>query len=168
MKDSPEVSRPPSVHGRLWPVSLAIVSTLVVIYPVAFNQPDSFPFSTYPMFAKPRGNPELIKLVAITTSGEHVSVPPDLLGTREVLQAKAQLNQIAQKGPKARTRYCNAVAKSVASQVELGWQELQLQRLRFDPIDYFENGRQPLQREILTTCRVQPNVEPGHTIEGDD
>lgn len=145
---------------RTWAVAVAVFFTGLVFYPVAFAAKDSFPLSTYPMFAKPRGNPELVNLVALTHSGERVSVAPRFLGTSEVMQAKAELTRVARTNAKARKRYCENVAVRVGQVPELGWRELQLQRLRFDPIDYFQNGRKPLSTELLTTCSIKVNPTP--------
>ncbi len=143
-----------SVRERLWPIAVAIGFTALVFFPIVLNRKDSFPLSTYPMFAVPRGNPELVKLVAVTSTGERVSVPPHLLGTNEVLQAKVQLNQAAQKGAKARRRYCETVAARVSRDSSLKWQELELSRSRFEPIGYFENGKKPLTVDVLARCKV--------------
>lgn len=144
---------------------LALASTLLVVLPIALGRKDSFPLSTYPMFAVSRGNPELIKLVAITEGGEQVAVPPALLGTKEVLQAKAELKRIAHRGAKTRRRYCAEVAQRVAGEPELKWRELQLQRARFNPIAYFENGHKPMAIEHLATCPVPSHESATPKVE---
>lgn len=148
---------------------MAVLFTALVCYPVAFAAKDSFPLSTYPMFAKPRGNPELVNLVALTTSGEKVSVGPRFLGTSEVMQAKAELNRVARTNAKARKRFCESVAARVSQEPRLEWRELQLQRLRFDPINYFENGSKPLSTELLTSCPIRMTSGPSsHSTEGEE
>ena len=154
---------------KQWPLIVGGAFVLATLSPLALNQPDSFPLSTYPMFAKPRGNPELVKLVAVTSTGEQISVPPHLLGTNEVLQAKSQLNQIAHKGNKAKRRYCEGVAARVRQEPNLHWQELQLQRAHFNPIEYFENAGKPLDLEVLTSCVIRPLAPPSNAdVSADD
>jgi hypothetical protein len=162
VSESNHAQRTPPTCARLWPVAMALGFTLLVLSPILLDRNDSFPLSTYPMFAKPRGTPVLVKLIAVTKTGEHVAVPPHMLGTNEVLQAKAQLDQFARKGSKARKRYCQDVAARVSRQPDLAWQELQLQRARFDPIQYFENGGKPLNLDVLTRCAIKSaNLDDG-------
>jgi hypothetical protein len=131
-----------------------------VFAPTALGRPDSFPLSTYPMFAKHRGQPEIVKFVAVTDRGE-VAVPPDVLGTGEVLQAKALLGQVARKSAKQRLAFCKQTANRAApTPLAANWQELRLLQVRYDPIGYFEGGGAPLSERELTRCRVSPKSPP--------
>ncbi len=115
---------------------------------------DSFPLSTYPMFAAHRGQPILHKLVGIDPRGERRSVPPRLLGTSEVLQAKALIDAAA-RNKRKRMRLCKSVAERAARDSEYSdVTELQLLRLRYDPIEYFVQGPEPIERRVLARCNV--------------
>ncbi len=141
-------------------VGVASLFTLAVFAPIALGLPDSFPLSTYPMFAKPRGQPQMVKLVAVT-HGAPVVVEPNLLGTSEVLQAKVLLQQVADKPAAQRRRFCALTAERVALLPEAAtWQELRLIRVQFDPIEYFYNGARPVSEKVLTRCDVPGALPP--------
>lgn len=141
---------------------------LAVFLPLVLGRPDSFPLSTYPMFAQHRGQPEMVKLVAITAEGP-VSVRPGLLGTGEVLQAKVLLDQVARKGREARNRFCTSTAARLADLPEtLSWQELQLVRAKFDPIQYFHNDGQPISAKRLARCAMRPPPSNDAPVDADN
>lgn len=143
-------------RARGW--AFAVCGVTAVVFPTCTALPDSFPLSTYPMFARPRGQPEIVQLIAVTRAGERLSVPPALLGTSEVLQAKVLLEKTARGGKKRRLRLCREVAARAAKDGEASdWVRLELVRARFDPITYFTQARRAISRKRLAHCDVQPS-----------
>lgn len=141
-------------------VLLACGFTFAVFVPTLFGLPDSFPLSTYPMFAKHRGQPTMVKLLATTANGS-VPVPPELLGTGEVLQAKVLLERIAAKPAAKRRQFCEQTAQRLAERREAStWQRLELVRVKYDPIEYFYNDARPLSRKVVAQCSVHAQVAP--------
>jgi hypothetical protein len=81
---------------------------------------DSFPLSTYPMFAVRR--PSTLTLdyaVGVTERGERRPIAPALVGTGEVLQAGAIINDAVNAGPKALAPLCVRIASAVARDRDL-------------------------------------------------
>jgi len=72
-------------------VSFALVA--LTLAPLARRpDDDGFPLSTYPMFATRRSTTvTLTYAFATTRTGERRAIPPSLVGSREVLQARAIL-----------------------------------------------------------------------------
>lgn len=139
---------------------LASLFTFGVFAPISLGLPDSFPLSTYPMFAKPRGRPQMVKLVAVTDE-ESIVVEPHHLGTNEVLQAKVLLQQVADKPAAQRRKFCARTAQRISHLTETAsWQELRLIRVQFDPIDYFYNGARPVSEKVLTHCPIRRESSP--------
>jgi hypothetical protein len=132
-----------------------LLVTIALLWP-AFGplSRDSFPLSTYPMFAAHRGQPALNKLVGVDASGAERAIPPRLLGSSEVLQAKALIDAAARNKQK-RARLCEAVAERVLHDSNFdAVSELLLLRLRYDPVAYFERGPTPVERRVLGRCQV--------------
>lgn len=140
-------------------IGVATLFTAAVFAPTVLGTPDSFPLSTYPMFAKHRGQPEMVKLVAVTDDGNR-PVRPGLLGTMEVLQAKALLEQVATKSAAQRRRFCTQTAEQLAPLPETAsWHELNLVRVKYDPIGYFY-GEPPVSEKVLTHCLLRGETAP--------
>lgn len=101
--------------------ALAVCLGLVgaTAYPVLLApDQDSFPLSTYPMFARPRKTAQTIDYaVGEAATGERRTLRPRHLGSGEVLQALAVLNGAR----KARTlpALCTTIAARVAADAEL-------------------------------------------------
>ena len=80
------------------------------------NRGDSFPLSTYPMFASRRPVVTTLDFAyGVTAAGERRTLSPRMLGTREVLQAAAILDRAVDGGPKALVPLCEAIAMRVAA-----------------------------------------------------
>jgi hypothetical protein len=82
---------------------------------------DSFPLSTYPMFAVRR--PTTLTLdyaVGLTERGDRRPIAPALVGTGEVLQAGAIINDAVNAGPKALAPLCEQVAAAIARDRDQG------------------------------------------------
>lgn len=134
---------------------------LAVLSPIWSGAADSFPLSTYPMFARPRGQPTLYTLVGLSSQGGERRVPPELLGSTEVLQAKVLIQRSVAQGEDAMSQLCRATAARVAEAPELAdLQALAIVARRYDPVDYFVKGPVPLEQQTLLLCGV-----PGRTSE---
>lgn len=128
---------------------------LAVLSPIWSGAPDSFPLSTYPMFARPRGQPTLHTLVGLTADGRERRLPPEIVGSKEVLQAKVLIQRSVAEGPSAMAQLCETTAARVAESAEFrDLRALAIVARRYDPVDYFVKGPSPLEQETLSHCDV--------------
>jgi hypothetical protein len=116
---------------------------------------DSYPFSSYPMFAKPRGKPLLYTAEGLTSDHSIAALPPRLVANGEVMQALQTLRRAADGGSQSLRRLCQRIATRVAEAPEYAAvRQVQIVRERFDPIAYFEVGPTPEERKVLRHCKV--------------
>lgn len=82
---------------------LGLVAAGALVSPVLSREPhDGFPLSTYPMFSEPRERElKLAHAVAVLDGGERKPLPPRLLGTEEVLQARSIVRRSVEAGEAA-------------------------------------------------------------------
>lgn len=117
---------------------------------------DSFPFSTYPMFAERRERPTLFFAEGVTAERKTVPLPPELVANGPVMQALGTLSRAAAQGPDATKQLCERIATKVAATSSMSAvRRVQLVSARFDPIRYFEVGPEPEARQVLQRCRVR-------------
>lgn len=117
---------------------------------------DGFPFSTYPMFAQRRDRPRLHVAEGVTDQRQTIPLPPELVANGPVMQALGTLQRAAARGSVALKPLCQRIASNVAASPKFAnVRRVQLVAARFDPIRYFEVGRQPEEREVLQRCRVR-------------
>jgi hypothetical protein len=148
----------PSPRQRLKNWALPLLATGLVLAP-AFGplSNDSFPLSTYPMFAATRGRPRMGQILGVDAQGTTHRLSPELLGSSEVLQAKALVERAINGGAKQRDAFCAAVAARVRKQGNpLTLKRLDLAKVRFDPIEYFTVGPTPIERDVVASCSVGP------------
>jgi hypothetical protein len=137
---------------------LGIAVTLATLAPSLRSAPfadDSYPFSTYPMFAR-----TMKKRVIVFAEGTGTPSPkrlgPELVANDEPMQAQRTLSNAAKAGKPALRVLCARIAERVASSAEhkeIG--RVRIVRALFDPLRYFEVGAEPEQREVLSQCRVR-------------
>jgi hypothetical protein len=116
---------------------------------------DSYPLSTYPMFSQRRGQPIIERMQVLQRERSPTPVPPRLIANSETLQAAVTIRRAVSEGKRAMRILCREVAKRVAGEAELSqavW--IEIRRDRYDPIGYFELGRQALESKRLYRCRV--------------
>jgi hypothetical protein len=147
---------------RLFAYVLGFGVPLAVLSPLFSGAADSFPLSTYPMFARARGQPTLYTVVARTASGREDRLPPALLGTEEVLQAKVLIQRSVESGPEALAQLCQDTALRVALAPEfVEARSVAIVARQYDPIDYFVKGPAPLAEQRIFECMLPGRTAPG-------
>lgn len=129
----------------------------LVISPALRDPPvDSFPLSDYPMFSHGRPSPEMTLTHAhgVSEDGERQPLSPIVSsGNREVLQSMMTIsNEVhgGRAGP-----FCLEIAERVAASSDLEHVvSVELITSTFDAVKYFEEGPEPLHRELHHRCRV--------------
>jgi hypothetical protein len=150
-------------------LSLGLGATLAVLSPLLAMDGDSFPISSYPMFARPRGQPTLFAAIARAADGSERRLPPSAIGSSEVLQTKVLIQRSVEQGPEATQALCRSIAERVAASP--GSSELvaiEIVRRRYDPIGYFVSGPKPLEQERLERCSLPSTgraVTPRRDVE---
>jgi hypothetical protein len=128
-------------------------ATAAVLAPLLSPDADSFPLSSYPMFARPRGQPTLYALAARGADGTERRLPPSALGSSEVLQAKVLIQRSVEQGPAAMRALCREVAARVAAD-GADVRSIEIVRRRYDPVAYFVTGPTPIEQARLESCAV--------------
>ncbi len=101
--------------------AFAIVVTIAMIYATLLplvRRPtdDDFPLSTYPMFAFARPTRLTMSYaVGITKDGRRRYLLPVMVGSREVLQARAIIERGVGGGPRERLALCTRIAANIRS-----------------------------------------------------
>ena len=116
---------------------------------------DSYPLSTYPMFAQKRDRPLFYFVEGVDKRRRRTRLPPELVANAEVMQAASRVRRAVNAGPEAMVRFCNEVASRVAaSKEQRRIVELAIVGARYDPIAYFTVGPDPVERTVQHTCKV--------------
>jgi hypothetical protein len=134
--------------GRLgpWLLGAALLGLTLspLLRPASY---DSFPFSSYPMFAHGRKDAltDAHRALAVWPDGARVTLPPRALGTDEVLQADTTLRYAIRRGKKHLDRLCRQIAGRVAADPELaGATHVEIVSERYDAIAYFAGATDPV------------------------
>lgn len=148
-------------RARWFALAVGMSATAAVLSPLGSMAADSFPISSYPMFARPRGQPTLYAVVARANDGGERRLTPSWLGSSEVLQAKVLIQRSVERGPDAMRALCRSVAERIAAAPDAGdLRSVEIVRRRYDPVGYFVSGPQPLEQERLERCPV-PRARKG-------
>lgn len=109
-------NRNPMTATRIWGSVVSVAMLLAVAYPLRRNPVygDSFPLSTYPMFAfkRPGARVAMDYVIAVGPDDARIHVPPELVANHEVMQALMTIRRAVQSG-KAST-LCAEVASRAA------------------------------------------------------
>ena len=139
-------------------VSTAVL--LVVGWPATRDlRADSFPLSTYPMFARPKARvAEVTSALAVAAGGASTPVPPSYIANAETMQAIATLRAAVAAGSDASLALCRAIASRLPG---AGAQELraairvEIVSGRVDTIDYLGGRAMPHSRRLHARCDVK-------------
>lgn len=148
----------------LWAWAVLVGSAALVVSPILSSAPkDSFPLSTYPMFSQGRKDATVTvdHAVAIGDGGAEQPVPPRLVGSDEVLQARATIGRAAKRGPAEAKALCAAIAdRARASGALAGARTIEIRTTKVDAVAWFAavgDGRPPpppLSAKRHASCRV--------------
>jgi hypothetical protein len=134
-------------------MALAVLAPSLAASPFA---DDSYPLSTYPMFARVVEKRVIVFADGVTSDSESRRLGPELVANDEPMQAQRTLRLAATSGRKALRMLCGRIAERVAKRSELA----AVSRVRigqgvFDPIKYFEGNGAPESRQVLIECKVR-------------
>jgi len=140
------------------PAYLFGFGTVLAVAAPAFRNAtaDSYPLSTYPMFARPIGKPLTYFVESVDARRRVQSVNPELVANDEVMQSSKSIRRAFRSGPEALERLCKAVARRAAKQkTRPKLVELRIVEARFDPVGYFLHDAEPEERRVLASCKVK-------------
>ena len=143
------------MNSRVRAYGLTIILVGLVLSPLvgAFAD-DSFPISTYPMFATARSSETNLTHVILTdANGNEWGAEPSAIANDEVLQVQETILQALRDGEAATAALCERVAGRVAGS---GATTVQIVTSTFDAILYYDGDREPTERRVHATCETQP------------
>ena len=133
--------------------------TLATLEPTLRQAPfveDSFPFSTYPMFARALEKRTIVFAEGTRGRQPALRLGPALVANDEPMQAQRTLQRAASGGPTAIRTLCERIAGRVAASEELSAvRRVRIVQGAFTPLRYFEGDGAPEEREVLGECRVR-------------
>jgi hypothetical protein len=142
--------------GYAYGVTAGLV--LLMLAPLFRRPPaDSFPLSTYPMFSWGRHDARTAveRAIGVDSRGERRPIPPRLVGSEEVLQAKATLAQSIRQGARAARALCRGVAARVAEDDRYAdVVKVEIRTDTFDAVAFFDGHETPVDSKLHATCKV--------------
>lgn len=144
-----------SPAARAWAAAVSVVLVVLVLVP-AFVGKDGFPLSNYPMFSQPKGtSARVYHVLGISSRGEHRPLPPEAVGTDEIMQAYQTVKLASRRGPVAAAEFCTRTAEAVRGDEEFADLEaLQVRIDTFDAVAYWGGDRKPRKAVVVATCEV--------------
>jgi hypothetical protein len=139
------------VRTRARAVALGCV-VVVGVVPVALNR-DSFPLSTFPMFASKRTSSETVD-TAVAVADQRVwrLDPQRIGGTDEVIQAAATVSDAIAAGHA--DRLCAEIARRVSTAGPREATAVEVVTEQYDSIGWFAGDRTPLARVVHAHCPI--------------
>ena len=139
--------------GTRWRIGVTVVIVAVVLLPVAISSRyDSFPLSTFPMFAGPRSEVAPVSTVVAVDGDRSERLSSHLIGgTDEPMLAAETVVHAIRDGTV--DELCREVAARAAGSALQGW-TLEVVTEQYDTTRWFEGDRDPVERTVYTTCGV--------------
>lgn len=147
----------PSVVERVWAYLVGFGMLGAVAAP-GFGPPgdDSYPISTYPMFARPKAKTLLSFAEGVDAGGRPIRLPPEFVANDEPMQAAHTVHRAIRGGAERRERLCRRIAERVALDAELAAViSVRLVQGKFDSVGYFLGQSEPEHRAIHRECLVR-------------
>jgi len=148
---------------RAWAYLVSATLVGAVLWPLQKAKPkDDFPLSTYPMFSRKRPSEVSIDHVVAVAGERQEALPPDLVASGEVLQAKATITQKLRRGRRGAEELCRQVAERMAADEDYAWADrIEVRSDRYLVLGYFSGARKPIWSRVHARCR------PGAELEGE-
>ncbi len=133
-------------------VSLTLVGA--VLWPLQQTKPkDDFPLSTYPMFSRKRPTELSIDHVVAVAGTRQQAVPPHLVASGEVLQAKATITQKLRRGRRGAEELCRHVADRLRHEDGWTWADhVEVRSDRYLVLGYFSGAKKPIWSRKHAVC----------------
>lgn len=142
---------------RAWACAFSAALIAAVLWPLFGSaRADSFPFSTYPMFSGHQSSEVTIAhVVAVDAAGSAEALPPEALGTDEVIQAFETVRQAIRQGDASVVALC-ASAADWARDRRKDAVSIAVVTDTYDGIEYFDGASEPTASETHAMCEVSP------------
>lgn len=142
---------------RAWAYAFSLALIAAVLWPLLRTpQADSFPFSTYPMFSgRQSSEVSIAHVVAIDAAGRTEALPPEALGTDEVIQAFETVRQAIRQGDASVAALCADAAYWAHDRRE-DVVSVAIVTDTYDGIEYFDGANEPITSETHAKCAVSP------------
>jgi len=138
---------------RAWAMGVSVAMLSAVAWP-AVRGTDGFPLSNYPMFSQPKDPvARVFHVVGHSQRGDHRPLPPEALGTDEIMQA-FQTVKLAIRSQSA-AELCERVARTIHR--DPAYDDLDRLEVRtdsFDTVAYWFGDRRPRHTEVAAACPV--------------
>ena len=117
---------------------------------------DSFPLSTYPMFATKRPTQQTFRYaLGVTNHGERRTLDPHLIGSGAILQALKVMEMALSRGKTEATALCQQIAARVAADSDFDdVVAIRLVTGTHDAVEYLARGRIGIESDIVR-CEVK-------------
>jgi hypothetical protein len=140
---------------RAWPYGFAAALIVTMLLPLLGDpRGDSFPLSTYPMFAGRASSEATIPhAVLVSAGGARTVLPPEAVANDEVVQAYETLRQAVRQGPEATARLCARAAEWQAGRGDDAGR-VEIVSDTYDAVAYFEGDDKPLATTVHASCEV--------------
>jgi hypothetical protein len=132
----------------------------------AFWEPtdDSFPLSTFPMFARERSRSEAItSAVLLSADGSELPVPASYVANVEPMQAIATLSKTVAQGRKATRALCEGIARRVVASGDsklTAAERVLIVTRSVDAIDFLAGRSKPGGGKVHVRCKLHPERKP--------
>jgi hypothetical protein len=150
--EPPELGPGQRVWVAVWSVGLLVA----VLWPILRDPPrDGFPLSNYPMFSadRRRADAQIGHVVGFSREGRHRPVPPELLGTEEIMQAHQTVQVAIRRG--YADELCRRTAERVrADPAHADLEQLEVRTDHYDAIAYFAGDTKPRATHVHARCPV--------------
>lgn len=119
---------------------------------------DSFPWSSYPMFAHTRKTTKTVVHHAVgrTAKGARRLLPPKFVANDEVLQAAATIRGAIRRGRRGSSELCKSIAARVAADPVRAAivTHVEVVTNHYDSIEFFAGDTTPRKSRLHARCRV--------------
>lgn len=133
----------------------AVVALVVASPALRPGQPDGYPLSTYPMFARARGSEVAVATaVGVGAEGATERLDPHVIGgTDEVMQAASTMSAAVRAGDADLERLCAEIAGRLAGRDDAPLM-VQIRSEVHAAVAWFDGRREPLDVVVHHECEV--------------